>query len=190
VRQSQIATRGLIFRCHMILTIARAAPLPFLAIRVMSQQTRWCVPRMVGRLPNNWCTWKCARCGKLSKGPLEHFPYLIIRACNGSPSMVERATAPPGDVLQSLIAFATNGGIAHGIDCEAFRQTMNRWGWRGCWANRREIMSRVRAQALREKYSPNVLPLTCHVVIGLLRWSRFTVYQAACSFCSGRRLHD
>jgi hypothetical protein len=69
--------------------------------------------------------------------------------------MAAQSTFGPGDVVKLLLAKIGYRPHAN-CGCEAFRQQMNTWGWRGCLRRRKEIIdwfaSKAREQGLHVEH--------------------------------------
>lgn len=56
-----------------------------------------------------------------------------------APASSPAQTSGPGDVVRNVLA-CLEIRAASNCGCEAMRQSMNQWGWWGCWKRRREIV--------------------------------------------------
>ena len=102
----------------------------------------------------------------------------FLHTCRSTTSPAHRPTVwrrlawlrpKPGNVLKTLILYATGGKVKHGVQCEAFRRRMNAWGWRGCWKHRGEILRRIKEQATQHGYRANNTALATSLACRLAR---------------------
>ncbi len=118
--------------------------------------------------------WRCSRCGFYDIDKAGHFPDLIFRKCDVQTSWLLAWLPQPGNVLRFLIYHATAGAVSDiKVDlgtcggCYNFQSQMNRWGWRGCWTRRREIMARIQEKAAEHGYRSDWRALPGRILLAL-----------------------